>query len=216
MQLFCDFLFLFFPCILKQYNDKPKFISWVVKLPFKWTNTICVIHGTLETGSKICLLPLYIFLWNMVPWWPIGRGGTSYLYRVPAALLPGPRIMKSKRVKCSCCTPFKNPCCYSLLHLYLYTSTLCDGPSCSALPRQEPTLGWYGFAFSNAFFSNIGTSNSSHSSGYGAADPKTVGGNSVGHHRIWQPAAAHHRHLHQRCHFCKATIMEIFLGCLCT
>lgn len=107
-----------------------------------------------------------------------------HISMVPAALLLGPLIMKSKRVKCSCCTPFKNPCCYSLLHLCLYTSTLCDGPSSSALPRQKPTLGWYGFAFSNAFFSNVGTSDSSHSSGYGAADPKTFGGNSVGHHRI--------------------------------
>lgn len=54
-------------------------------------------------------------------------------------------------------------------------------------------------------FPHVGTGNSSHSFGYGAADPKVVGGNSVRHHRIWQPTAAHHRYLHQRCHLCKAS-----------
>lgn len=34
------------------------------------------------------------------------------------------------------------------------------------------------------FFLYVGTSDCSHSSGYGAADPETTGGNSVGHHRI--------------------------------
>ena len=67
-----------------------------------------------------------------------------------------------------------------------------------------------GIAFSNAYFLFVGTSDCGHSSGYGAADPETTGGNSVGHHRIWQPVAANHRHVHQRCHLCKPAIIEIF------
>lgn len=56
---------------------------------------------------------------------------------------------------------------------------------------------------------NVGTSDRSHSSGYGAADPKTAARNSAGRNRVWQPAAAHNRHLHQRRHLCKPAAMEI-------
>lgn len=57
-----------------------------------------------------------------------------------------------------------------------------------------------------------GAGHGSHRSGYGAADPETPGGDSVGHHRTGQPAAAHHRHLHQRCHLCKAAITDMLAG----
>ncbi len=77
--------------------------------------------------------------------------------------------------------------------------------------KLEVEAGWC-TAFSPAVFSSFfkGASHCSHSFGYGTADPKTSAGNSAGHHRIWQPAAAHHRHLHQRCHLCKLAIMNFF------
>ena len=39
-----------------------------------------------------------------------------------------------------------------------------------------------------------------HHPGHGAADPEAPGGDAAGHGRVRQPAAAHHRHLHQGRH----------------
>lgn len=69
-------------------------------------------------------------------------------------------------------------------------------------------------SFSDAFSPSKGTSDCSHSSGYGAADPENAFRKSVGHHRVWQPAAAHYRHLHQRRHLCKHAVTEILLRTL--
>ena len=60
------------------------FFFWLVKLSFKLTNIICVIRGTIQTGSKDNLslaidFNTYFFR-NKVPWSSPGKGGTSPLY----------------------------------------------------------------------------------------------------------------------------------------
>lgn len=37
--------------MLKQFYDKLQLL-WAEKISFKWTNSICVTHGTIQTGSK--------------------------------------------------------------------------------------------------------------------------------------------------------------------
>ena len=71
---FWVFLITYFhSLILQQFNDKPR-LSRLAKLCFKLTNTICVIHGEIQTGSKT-YLSLSVdyrsyFFRNKVPWGP--------------------------------------------------------------------------------------------------------------------------------------------------
>lgn len=68
-------------------------------------------------------------------------------------------------------------------------------------------------AASDLFFHPAGAGHSSRRSGYGAADPEAPAGDSVGHHRIRQPAAAHHRHLHQRRYLCQGLASSLRHAC---
>lgn len=64
---------------------------------------------------------------------------------------------------------------------------------------------WHIHATSNIYRScvRVGTNERCHRGGGRAANPEVDHGNSAGHRRDGQLAAAHHRHVHERRHFSK-------------